>query len=69
MKLTKTQIEAVKRGEPVRVESAEVGGEIVLLNARVYAELAARARDEQAQHEWAAAVLRSLDTWVSENPD
>jgi hypothetical protein len=68
MKLTKLQIEAVKRGEAVRVRSAEVGGEVVLLNTNAYAEIEAILRDKLAKDELGSAVRRSLDTWALENP-
>jgi hypothetical protein len=37
MSLTAAQIEAIKHGEPVTVESSEVGTECVVLRADVYA--------------------------------
>ena len=48
MHLTTEQIEAVKKGEPVRCSFPEVGGEVVIVRSETYDALLADEREQEA---------------------
>ena len=68
MNLTLEQIEAVKKGEAVKVPLPEVGGEVVLLRAETYEEMREMLEDDREKAAWAALGRKAADRWAHEHP-
>ena len=68
MNLTLEQIEAVKKGEAVKLPLPEVGGEVVLLRAETYEEMRDMLQDDREKAAWAALGRKAADRWAHENP-
>jgi hypothetical protein len=66
--LTLEQIEAVKKGEVVKLPLPEVGGEVVLLRAETYEEMRETLEDDREKAAWAALGRKAVDLWARENP-
>ncbi len=68
MKLTVEQIEAVKKGDPVRISMPEIGKDVVLLRAEDYEEIREALDDERARRALAQAGLEAASHWAHDNP-
>ena len=60
MTLTQEQIKAIQHGDPVRIKSAEVGAECVLLRADVYERVRAVLEDGLSMEQVAALVEQNM---------
>jgi hypothetical protein len=68
MNLTIEQIEAVKKGEAVKLALPEVGGDVVLLRAETFEEMREIVSDDKEKAAWAALGRKAADRWACENP-
>ena len=68
MHLTSDQVEAIKKGKPVRIVLPEAGTDIVLMNVETFEELRELAEDKALHHSWLRASNDSAVAWMKENP-
>ena len=68
MTFTADQIADLKKGEPVRLSSPELGEDLIVLRASTYEELRELAQDEQEKRAWADLARKARDSWARENP-
>ena len=68
MILTAEQLDALKRGDTVRVSSAEVGEDLIVVRASTLEELTESLQDENEKRAWAKLGMHAASRWAKENP-
>lgn len=68
MTLTAEQLESLRRGEPVRVSSPELGGDVVVIGEAAFREIQQKLDIDREAADWAALSKRGRDGWADENP-
>ncbi|MBI4604870.1 MAG: hypothetical protein HY721_23150 [Planctomycetes bacterium] len=61
-------MEAIKKGEAVRVVLPEAGTDVVLLKVDRFEEMRGLAEDKALQRRWLEASHESAVAWMKENP-
>lgn len=68
MNLTQEQVEALRRGKPVRVASPEIGEDVLLVRASAVGQLQDELEDEREKEAWARLGMQAASAWAEENP-
>lgn len=68
IELTQDQRQAILNGEPVRVASGKLGGEIVLVQAGLFDTLQELLEDRREKQAWAELARKAATRWAQENP-
>ena len=68
IELTEQQCQAVKNGEAVRLTAAEVGGDVVLLQAKQYESIRELLEDEREQAAFSRFSIEQARKIAQEDP-
>lgn len=67
MDLTQEQIEALERGDAVRVSVPQIEEDLVILRSSVLAELEAILENEREKDAWSKLGMQAASEWAREN--